>query len=223
MLVSHRKKFIYTKTVKTAGTSVEVLFEPYCMHEGEWRFSHARDEYASQAGIIGCRGDKLIKVWFHHMPASKIMDLVGRDIWQSYFKFCVIRNPFDKLVSAFHHFKARGLISLEEFPNVTADEEQFKLWISENDGARSVLDRDKYVIDNKICCDYFIRYEELEAGIKHVCDSIGIEFHLAKLMKLKSQFRPQNRSLKNYYDSYTKNIVQEVFNFELNEFQYELP
>ena len=37
MLISHRKQFIYTKTYKTAGTSVEVYFEPYCMQEGEWK------------------------------------------------------------------------------------------------------------------------------------------------------------------------------------------
>jgi hypothetical protein len=29
MLVSHRKKFIFVKTGKTAGTSVEVFFEKY--------------------------------------------------------------------------------------------------------------------------------------------------------------------------------------------------
>ena len=32
MLISHRKKFIFTKTKKTAGTSVESVFETYCIH-----------------------------------------------------------------------------------------------------------------------------------------------------------------------------------------------
>ena len=40
MLISHRKQFIYTKTAKTAGTSVESYFEKYCMPEGKWQFSH---------------------------------------------------------------------------------------------------------------------------------------------------------------------------------------
>jgi len=53
MLVSHKEEIHYTKTLKTAGTSVEVYFEPYCMPEGEWSFGHARAEYVSQAGIIG--------------------------------------------------------------------------------------------------------------------------------------------------------------------------
>lgn len=33
MLVSHRKKFIFAKTKKTASTSVESVFETYCIHE----------------------------------------------------------------------------------------------------------------------------------------------------------------------------------------------
>ena len=36
MLVSHQKKFIFTKTKKTEGTSVESFFEPYCVLEVTW-------------------------------------------------------------------------------------------------------------------------------------------------------------------------------------------
>jgi hypothetical protein len=36
MLVSHQRKFIYTKTVKTAGSSVESYFEPYCISPEEY-------------------------------------------------------------------------------------------------------------------------------------------------------------------------------------------
>lgn len=53
MLVSHRKKFIYTKTVKAAGTSVVSYFEKSCMPEGAWEFAHFRDEYVSEEGILG--------------------------------------------------------------------------------------------------------------------------------------------------------------------------
>ena len=51
MLVSHRYKFIYTKTRKTAGSSVESYFEPFCMPDGEWTQRHLREEYVSDAGI----------------------------------------------------------------------------------------------------------------------------------------------------------------------------
>ena len=95
MLISHRKNFIYTKTNKTGGTSVEAFFESYCMPEGQFTPSHGREETISEAGIIGFRGkgDGNSFEWRHHMPARQIREKIGADIWNSYFKFCVVRNP----------------------------------------------------------------------------------------------------------------------------------
>lgn len=86
MLASYRKKFIYTKTAKTASTSVESFFEPYCMEQGQWEFTILRDAHISRAGIIGYRGTAsrfgrfpfVGKRWYDHMPASKIRRQLGR-------------------------------------------------------------------------------------------------------------------------------------------------
>src|ERR1044071_3613051 len=109
MLVSHRKRFIYTKTGKTAGTSVEVYFEPWCVPAGAgWGAEGERAEEVSEAGIIGFRGGPKFRgpnvKWWNHMPAAEIKGYLGDEIWNSYFKFCVVRNPFDQMVSAFHFF-----------------------------------------------------------------------------------------------------------------------
>jgi len=102
LLVSHRKRFIFTKTVKTAGTSIESYFERWCMPEGEWKPVHVRGEYVSDAGIIGERsGNPRGAKWYNHMSCKCIYDQVGCDIWNRYFKFTVVRNPFDKVISGF--------------------------------------------------------------------------------------------------------------------------
>lgn len=77
MLVSHKKEFIYTKTVKTAGTSIEVYFEPYCLPEGEWELSNKRDVYEGGTGIIGYHegGDIAGKKWYHHMSRKNCLNL----------------------------------------------------------------------------------------------------------------------------------------------------
>src|SRR6185312_9079529 len=104
MLISHRYRFIYTKTNKTAGTSVEAYFERYCMPDGEWHPGHARDEYDSEAGVIGYRGENpKNKRWYNHMPAALIRQQVGETVWNDYYKFCVIRNPWEKAISGFAH------------------------------------------------------------------------------------------------------------------------
>lgn len=76
MLVSHRHRFIYTKTVKTAGSSIESYFEPFCMPEGEWALAEHHNGYETSAGIVGFRGFGRPDVhkWWAHMPAHKIRD-----------------------------------------------------------------------------------------------------------------------------------------------------
>ena len=50
--------------------------------------------------------DKLV---FHeHMPASEIKSKINLDVWNKYFKFTVVRNPFNQIVSAFYwHNKSK--------------------------------------------------------------------------------------------------------------------
>ena len=211
MLISHRMKFIYTKTYKTASTSVESYFEPYCMPEGAWCFSHQRDEYVSHTGVIGYRGrDIRGKQWFNHMPASAIRKHVDDSTWDDYFKFCVVRNPFDKLISGFFYFGGdRGARQ-----DVVS---RFRRWVRH----APLVDRDKYRIDGQVCLDYFIKYEHLLSGIKYVCASLGIPFEPERIPKLKVGTRNREITAEELYDNATIRVVEKLFEFELNQFDYQ--
>ncbi|MFQ3619007.1 MAG: sulfotransferase family 2 domain-containing protein, partial [Cyanobacteriota bacterium] len=104
MLVSHGYQFIYTKTLKTASTSVEAYFEPFCVEAGAVNLARVREESVSAAGIVGYRGPAKPEGcrWWNHMPAAQIRDQLGQETWTRYFKFCVIRNPYEKAISAFY-------------------------------------------------------------------------------------------------------------------------
>jgi len=223
MLISHRKKFIYTKTVKTAGTSVEVFFERYCMKDGFYSQAHARDEYIGGSGIIGYRGnDPGNAEWKSHMPAGAIKEKIGENIWSRYFKFCVVRNPFDKMVSWFHFVKNTSLLKANSpgLENGENEVERFRNWVK-NGG--KCIDRDKYLINGEICIDYFVFFEDLEKGIKEVCERLSIPFEPWKIPKLKFGNRINDLSLKDYYDSETVKIVSRIYDFEISKFGYEPP
>lgn len=86
MLVSHTHRFIYTKTVKTAGTSVEAYFEPLCMPPGTWDLSGPREETVTETGIVGYRGPTrpgTAPVWYNHMPAAEIRTRLGSETWNA--------------------------------------------------------------------------------------------------------------------------------------------
>ncbi|MFK7848636.1 MAG: sulfotransferase family 2 domain-containing protein [Rhodothermales bacterium] len=218
MLVSHLYRFIYTKTSKTASTSVEVFFEPYCMREGEWDFSHGRDEYESEAGIIGERGkDQTGKKWYNHMPASAIKEKLGTEIWDSYFKFCTIRNPFDKLISGFH-------FDFPQFKENNADKTLMKKAFRERIiNGKFLDDRNRYIIGDKMCVDSVIRYEYLQEDMKRICNRLGISYEPARLPRLKAQFRPSGVEYQAYYDLDTIATVANYYKFEILNFQFSIP
>jgi len=219
MLVSYKKNFIFTKTVKTAGTSVEVFFEKYCFPDGEWEFSHARDEYINETtGIVGYRGsNRGDATFYNHMTAAKLMKKLPLNIWNKYFKFTVVRNPFDKVVSAFFHFEK----SINSQNNQTREDIilRFREWVR---NGRAKNDSSAYLVDGKVALDYFIRYENLKVDIEYVCNKIGVEFDLKSLPTLKSEHRDRSISLKDMYDEETESIVNKLYEFEIEYFKYEL-
>jgi len=220
MLVSHKKHFIFTKTFKTAGTSVESYFEQYCMPDGEWQESHPREEFISETGIIGYRGIKKDNLtWYNHMPAKRISDLIGHDIFESYFKFTVIRNPFDKLISAFFWDYKHFFLDNRQIAKCTIID-NFRRWI-QNGGIH--IDRDKYLIDEQECVDYFIHFEDLHNGIKHVCNHLSIPFEASRIPEFKKGIRHHRINIQDYYDNKTKQIVKEKYAWELERFGYNLP
>jgi len=237
MLISHRKQFIYTKTYKTAGTSVEVYFEPYCMPEGTWEEKHLRDMYVSEAGIIGYRGapkDVADLTWWNHMPAALLKERLQDDEkWNSYFKFCVIRNPFDKVISAYHfqtkalpnqprwyyyRRKAKKFFNQIFFNGISpAMKRDFKRWLIEGN---MFIDKDKYFIGDEMCMNYIIQYENLAQGIQEVCERLDIPFEPARIPRFKVSNRPK-KSYSAYYDQETIDLVTKLFEFEVKLFNYQ--
>lgn len=219
MLVSHRHRFIYTKTYKTGGTSVESYFEPFCMAPGEWTLAHERGEYVSEHGIIGYRGAHRPENcrWWNHLPAERIRAQLGEAIWNAYFKFCVVRNPFDKLISAYYFQQSRGLFQ----PHADeADSAAFERWLR---SAKLPSDRNKYVIDGQPCLDFVARHENLHADLARVCARLDLPWEPERLPSFKAGIRPPEAVAARLYNEASREIVREAYAFELREFGYGFP
>jgi len=246
MLVSHKKQFIFIKTRKTAGTSVESYFKPYCMPDGECEQSFSCFEYISEAGIVGFRSKgyrkgnfELKRPIFHtHMPAPEIRDLLGQNIWNHYFKFTVIRNPYDKMVSGFyfrkkqkenHNYfqKTKALIGNlldigSPISRIKGDTEveQFRSWVKKGG---KIIDQDNFLIDGKECVDFFIRFENLYEDIGYVCDRLSIPYEPSRIPMCKKGIRNNRIPVRDYYDKETKELVQKIYAWEIDRFGYKMP
>jgi hypothetical protein len=100
--------------------------------------------------------------------------------------------------------------------------EKFGYWL-ELHKTKLPLDRDTYMINNKFCVDYFIRFEDLYGGIKYVCEVLDIPFEPERIPKLKSGNRHTESNLSDYYDSRSVEIISEAYNLEISYLGYTSP
>lgn len=211
VLISHIYKFIYVKNGKVGGTSTEGFFEKYCSDPAtDYKLTQVVDEKVSKHGVIGARLQGKYKKWYNHMPISKVKEYLEPNIFNSYFKFCVVRNPYDKMVSLFH-FEGNKVDYniINKFKNFCKNYTTNTTYI--------------YSIDGTPICDYYIKYETLNDDIKKVCDILGItNFNLdTDLPKFNTTQRRVKIPYKHYYDEETKKIVYDKHKEEIEFFGYK--
>jgi len=221
VLVSFEKQFIFTKTVKSAGSSVEDFFQRYCVPPDYGDIRGMSDEVITDYGIVGYRGNnkRPETTWFNHMPAAQVRRYLGNEIWQQFFKFCVIRNPFDKVVSRYFFAMSdekRAHLNTQDFAEIKRD---FRASVSQGVVATG---RGQYLIDGSVCMDFFIRYERLVDDVAEVCRRLRIERDVGELRRLKSTFRFTDVPISEFYDKDTETIVAQAYAFELEYFGYRL-
>jgi hypothetical protein len=143
MIISHEHKFIFIKTKKTAGTSIEIALSKICgkndiltginEEDEQLRWKHYKRraqnfdipfKYYSIKDWLRLLLKRNKKKYYNHMPASLVKKNVSKEIWDSYYKFCFERHPLDKVYS---HYWWRG--GDEKYGNLEAyfSEEDYKV------------------------------------------------------------------------------------------------
>jgi hypothetical protein len=205
VLVSHKYRFIYIKNSKVAGSSVESFFGKFCKNpKTKYSYSDNRKQIISSYGILGSTGIYVKKndKWYNHMNALKIRKNLGSMIFNKYIKFCVVRNPYDVIVSSYFYKKIK---------------EPFKQY------ARKFKKSNlrTYSINNKSVCNYYIRYEHLKEDIIKMCEILNItNYNINSLPHHKSNYRNKKLSYKKFYDEETRKIVYKKHIKEFKLFGY---
>ena len=205
VLVSHKYKFIYIKNIKVAGSSVESFFGKFCINpKKKYEYCNSIKQSIDNYGIIGSRltGIKKEDIWKNHISATTIKAQLGKDKFDKYFKFAIIRNPYDVIVSLY--FWEKSTLPFKDFAKTT---------IVDNLGRCS--------INGVSVCDYYIRYENLLEDIDNVCKILNIQdYDINDLPKLKTNIRPKD-NYRDYYDEETRIKVYNNHKYIFEKFGYE--
>jgi sulfotransferase famil protein len=228
MIVSHEHKFIFLKTKKTAGTSIELALSALCGDRDVITPLTEIDE-ALRANGRGAQNWRLHGWWgsprpffkrrflkftaedygfYNHMPAEQARALLDDDTaWRGYFKFAFDRNPWDRQVSFYHHRYRR-----EETPPPFAS-------FIKGDARARINNYEIYSIGGDVAVDFVGRYERLEEDLKHALGQVGLNLD-QPLPRAKTTFRKSDKPYRDYYDADTRAIVGDWYAREIELLDY---
>lgn len=226
MIVSHKYRFIFLKTRKTAGTSIEVALSKIAggdaivtpVHPPE--AGHEPRNYGAPPRADGHPPLNLRQLarraevnpeccsevpYMSHMRSCLVRAKLGREVWDSYFKFCFERNPWEK-VASIYGWRTRNLESPVPFHE----------WLFS--APRVTSDWPIYSVDDECVVDAVGRYERLNQDLEVFLERAGVPSRELDLPSAKSGFRRRV-----WYPPNCVSHIERVFHREIDLFGYVCP
>jgi hypothetical protein len=195
MIVSHKHKFIYVKSFKTASSSIERMLAP---HLGE------EDEFALD---------------IHDTP-TQVKKKVGDEVWNSYFKFTSVRNPWDAMVSLYFFSGQRYHVE-SMWKGRTIAPKHFRDFVQWNLTGDMPVNKEFYRLDGELddWADMYARFEHLEADCNAIMTYLELPFDGVPRTNIGTA-RPKGLHYSMMYDPWARDAVGKVFEEENKWFEY---
>lgn len=190
-MINHKHKFIFIHTEKTGGTSIEKCFI----------------DNADEVDVEYKHHD----VWFYFENFKEFDD---------YFKFSIVRNPWDRLVSAYHFYSELNEFTFEEFIGKIGNGEEIGKfpYTSYIDYAIKPCFH-KIQIEGNIVVDFVGKFEKLQKEFDYVCEQIGVG--TVKLPHVKKTLHERPTHYTEYYNEEMIKIVEKVYVSDITRFDYK--
>lgn len=206
------KKFIFTHPPKCAGTSLEDLL-----------------------GFLSLRNkNPEIDVFKHASLEVHLNELKNKNVnLEDFFKFSIIRNPWDRAVSYYNHIKFKAYESWltegnskKEMPEhiKSARTLTFKQFIFRQVEANfnsEVSTKPYMFVQNEFDLDYVIRLEHLKEDFFEIKDKLGIDSDANIPHKNNSEIFLPRKPYAEYYDTETKELIEACFEWDIKTFKYK--
>jgi hypothetical protein len=215
MVLSHSYRFIFIHVAKTGGLSVREALQPFTVEPEKFVMRRPRK-------MIRDRVNPLYKVWetlLLHAKASDAKRELPPEVFDSYFKFAFVRNPWDLLVSFYHfilrepdapkHDQVKALGSFDAFVEwVAATPDPFPKNVPK---LQSEMITDT---DGNLLVDFVGAYETLQEDFDEVTRILGIRAALPHVNQ------SVHRDYRHHYNDRTRAIVAEHFRPDIERFGY---
>ncbi len=214
MPISYQHKIIFVHIPKTAGTSIYSLLS----------IPKDTKHFYSATKSIPC---------LQHMTPTQLQKRIPPAIWKSFYKFTVVRNPFDRVVSDFRYLRD----IYKKNPHGVALPKKMGLYLRDFPSfvqlVKTVVEGNHYSINvyfdhfrpqvhyfSNITYDQVCRFENLYDDIKTL--QKNLHWDTMKPLAWKYQTSPIHgpENYRSYYSPRTKKIIERLYSGDLKRFSY---
>ena len=241
-IVSHSRKFIFIRPRKVGGTSLGVMLSRLCAAEDViCTTDRSSDVDRDRYGVVHAqnadafRNDAGLILGPQHPPPEVLRRQAGADAWNRYFKFTVVRNPWDWFLSVFWQrrrhwselcaapspllavriFNVRRRWRIHRGVNKTTVELALrKGWLEQNLAAWPSF----YFLDGALCADAHLRFEDLQGGYDALCRRLSLPAET--LLRTKTEIRPRGTHYRDCYTPWSRDCIARRFGQIIEAFGY---
>ena len=206
MLISDSHQFVFVHIRKAAGTSLRQILERVSLANNKqlWYKLLSRNGFAVDYHKYAFRKHANLVEAERSMPAAT---------FKQYFKFAVVRNPWDRLVSEYEYIKTQPNHSRYKKLSALSFAE-FIDYQSQRPDAHQV---NALTLSNgQLGCDFIGKLETLEQSLMVIGAKIGIDFSALPHVN-----QVNRRDYRTYYDSNMQSQVKKLWQADIRAFQYE--
>jgi len=215
MLISHSHRFIFFHVAKTGGMSVRSALLPYTEEPARFKIKRPPAQKAGQPNPFYAVWEALLL----HAMARDVQKEVPSTIFDSYYKFAFVRNPWDWQVSMYNfilsepsHIRHSLVVSFGSF-------DRYLDWVVATDspypkGATKFQYETLTDSDGRLLVNYVGRFETLAQDFAQVCHQVGLTTRLPHLNS------SQHRNYRAYYNERSQQMVAEHFATDIDLFGY---
>jgi hypothetical protein len=213
-LISHKYRYIFIHIPKTAGSSIQTALVSRerwpLLIRLIWRFFitfkiDKQTVLLSWINIHHIRGF-FVAAFAAHATAREVKDALPGAIFDGYFKFAVVRNPWDHCVSVYEYFN-----------QVHGRCYEFKEFLERGFTPQKARISDA---NGNLLVDYVARMENLESDMQHVFEKCGIPLAARDIIKSNQSSR---QPLEDYYDAEAVEMVRRLYKDDIEYFGYSFP
>jgi hypothetical protein len=160
-----------------------------------------------------------------HYPLDSYVDAFEPQKLLEYFKFTIVRNPWDRLVSAYHFLCNGGMnhgdadFYEKELKNYLDFDDFVKQWLNTENISKGVHFRPQtdFILERhrKVELDFIGYFENLDEDFEFIARKIGCADKLA------SKNKSSHKAYTDYYSDETRELVAEVYRNDIEYLGYD--